>query len=112
MKINWAIRFKKNATFVIRTIISLGIPVITYLGIKETDLTSFEMLTNVLKQFITNPFLLFMTFVNFINLIPDPTTNGISDSDYAMTKESPSETPLVIDKYGDGQEFTERTGKK
>lgn len=108
MKINWAVRFKKNATFIIRTIISLVIPILTYMGIKETDLTSWEMVVNLFQSFITNPYLIFLTIINFINLIPDPTTTGISDSDYAMTKETPKETPLVVDKYGDGQEFTER----
>lgn len=108
MKINWTVRFKKNATFIIRTIISLVIPILTYMGIKETDLTSWEMVVSLFQSFITNPYLIFLTIVNFINLIPDPTTTGVSDSDYAMTKETPSETPLVVDKYGDGQEFTER----
>lgn len=107
MKINWTVRFKKNATFIIRTIISLVIPILTYMGIKETDLTSWEMVVNLFQSFITNPYLIFLTIVNFINLIPDPTTTGISDSDYAMTKESPEETPLKVD-YGNGQEFTER----
>lgn len=111
MKINWSVRFKKNATFIIRTIISLFIPILTYMGIKETDLTSWEILMNMFISFITNPYLVFLTIVNFINLIPDPTTSGISDSDYAMTKESPKETPLKITDYGDGQEFTERGDK-
>lgn len=108
MKINWTIRFKKNATFIIRMVISLVIPILTYMGIKETDLTSWEILINLFISFITNPYLVFLTIVNFINLIPDPTTTGINDSDYAMTKDSAKETPLVVDKYGDGQEFTER----
>lgn len=108
MKINWTIRFKKNATFIIRMVISLVIPILTYMGIKETDLTSWEILINLFISFITNPYLVFLTIVNFINLIPDPTTTGINDSDYAMTKDSAKETPLVVDKYGNGQEFTER----
>ena len=108
MKINWTVRFKKNATFIIRTIISLVIPILTYMGIKETDLTSWQILMNMFINFITNPYLVFLTIINFINLIPDPTTPGVNDSDYAMTKETPKETPLVVDKYGDGQEFTER----
>lgn len=108
MKINWTIRFKKNATFIIRMVISLVIPILTYMGIKETDLTSWEILINLFISFITNPYLVFLTIVNFINLIPDPTTTGINDSEYAMTKDSAKETPLVVDKYGNGQEFTER----
>lgn len=111
MKINWSIRFKKNATFIIRTVISLVIPILTYLGIKETDLTSWEMIVKLFESFITNPYLVFLTVVNFINLIPDPTTTGISDSDYAMAKESAKETPLKINDYGNGQEFTERNDK-
>lgn len=111
MKINWSIRFKKNATFIIRTIISLVIPILTYLGIKETDLTTWEMIVKLFVSFITNPYLVFLTIVNFINLIPDPTSTGISDSDYAMTKKSPKDTPLKITDYGDGQEFTERKEK-
>lgn len=62
----------------------------------------------LIPKFYHQPLPNFLTIINFINLIPDPTTTGISDSDYAMTKETPKETPLVVDKYGDGQEFTER----
>lgn len=111
MKINWSIRFKKNATFIIRTIISLVIPILTYLGIKETDLTSWEMVFKLFENFITNPYLVFLTIINFINLIPDPTSSGIADSDYAMTKKSPKDSPLKVSDYGDGQEFTERNYK-
>ena len=89
MKINWTIRFKKNATFIIRTIISLSIPVMTYLGIKETDLTSWEMVGELMISFITNPYLVVLTLINFINLIPDPTTKGLSDSPQALNYSEP-----------------------
>lgn len=92
MKINWKVRFSKhNLTFIIRFIGALLIPVLGYLGIKYEDINSWEKLLDVLIGFITNPYLIGLTIVNAINLIPDPTTRGLSDSKHALTYEKPGE---------------------
>ncbi|MFC5541579.1 phage holin [Ureibacillus suwonensis] len=92
MKINWKVRFSKdNLTFIIRFIGALLIPVLGYLGIKYEDINSWEKLLDVLIGFISNPYLIGLTIVNAINLIPDPTTRGLSDSKRALTYEKPGE---------------------
>ena len=92
MKINWKVRFSKhNLTFIIRFIGALLIPVLGYLGIKYEDINSWEKLLDVLIGFISNPYLIGLTIVNAINLIPDPTTKGLSDSERALNYKKPGE---------------------
>lgn len=88
--INWKIRFNKdNLTFIIRFVAALIIPVLAYLGLEVTDLTSWKLIGDVLLQFISNPFLLGLTVINALNMIPDPTTKGITDSEKALQYTKP-----------------------
>ena len=88
--INWKVRFNKgNLTFIIRFVAALIIPVLAYLGLEVTDLTSWKLIGDVLLQFISNPFLLGLTVINALNMIPDPTTKGITDSDKALNYTEP-----------------------
>lgn len=111
MKINWKLRLK-NPNFWVPLILFLFSTVASVAHVGKDDLTTWYGLTEVIKNILLNPSQLFAIGFAIYGYIVDMTTDGASDSDYAMTKETPSETPLVIDKYGDGQEFTERTGKK
>ncbi|MCW6666940.1 phage holin [Aerococcaceae bacterium NML190938] len=89
-KINWKVRFnKKNIAFLIRFLVALGIPVLTYLGLKAEDLTTWQTIGNVLVQFVSNPFLIGLTVVNAFNMVPDPTTQGLGDSERAMAYTEP-----------------------
>lgn len=91
-KINWKVRFnKENRTFVLRFALALVLPVLTYLGLKFEDLTTWGGVGNVLVQFISNPFLVGLTLVNALNMIPDPTTSGLGDSERALGYETPNE---------------------
>lgn len=88
--INWKIRFNKdNITFIIRFLAALVIPVLAYLGLEVKDLTSWNLIGDVLLQFISNPFLLGLTVINALNMIPDPTTKGITDSEKALNYTEP-----------------------
>lgn len=88
--INWKVRFNKdNITFIIRFVAALIIPVLAYLGLEVTDLTSWNLIGDVLLQFISNPFLLGLTVINALNMIPDPTTKGITDSEKALNYTEP-----------------------
>ena len=88
--INWKVRFSKdNITFIIRFVAALIIPVLAYLGLEVTDLTSWKLIGDVLLQFISNPFLLGLTVINALNMIPDPTTKGITDSENALNYTEP-----------------------
>nr|WP_246119135.1 phage holin [Alkalibacterium putridalgicola] len=44
---------------------------------------------NVIKEFFSNPYLFSITVFNAINLIPDPTTDGIGDSQQPLTYARP-----------------------
>ncbi|EDO1202096.1 holin [Listeria innocua] len=87
MKINWKIRFsKKNLTFVFRFIAALIVPVLAYMGLEATDFTNWKSVGDLLISFVTNPYLIGLTIFNAVNLIPDPTTKGLSDSKLAQNK--------------------------
>lgn len=89
-KINWQVRFNRsNITFIVRFVGALLVPILVYLGLELTDITSWPKLFEVLLNAISNPYVVGMTILNAINLIPDPTTTGISDSEKALTYTDP-----------------------
>lgn len=85
MKVNWKIRFhKENIQFYLRLIASLIIPVLAYLGYEFKEITSWGMVWDIIIQFFQNPVLIALTIYNALNIIPDPTTKGLSDSKQAL----------------------------
>lgn len=83
--INWKVRFNKdNMAFILRFVGALFVPILIYMGMEVQDLTSWEALGVVLIEALKNPYIVGFTIVNAINLIPDPTTAGLSDSERAM----------------------------
>ena len=92
MKINWSVRFNsKNKAFLYRVALAIALPVLTYFGINFQDLTSWDAVFGLLGKFVSNPYLVGLTIVNILNIIPDPTTAGISDSKRALEYSEPSE---------------------
>ena len=90
--LNLKVRFSKhNLTFVMRFIGALLVPVLAYMGIKFEDINSWGAMGKVLIEFLSNPYLVLLTFVNAINLLPDPTTKGIKDSAKALNYKKPGE---------------------
>lgn len=88
-KINLKVRFSKdNITFIIRFIGALVIPILAYFGLSGEDITSWNVVGELLTRFISNPYLIILTLLNAINLIPDPTTKGIADSTRVLNKDS------------------------
>ena len=89
-KINWKVRFNKdNILFVVRFVGALTIPVLAYLGLELKDLTSWDMLLEVLVNFVSNPYLVILTVINALNITIDPTTKGITDSEKALQYTEP-----------------------
>lgn len=89
-KINWKVRFNKdNIMFIVRFIGALAIPVLAYLGLELKDLTSWNMVLDVLVNFISNPYLVILTVINALNMTIDPTTKGITDSEKALQYTEP-----------------------
>lgn len=90
MKINWKVRFSKdNVTFLIRFVLALVVPVLAYMGLEMKDITSWDRAGEVLMSFIANPYLLGLTLVNALNVVPDPTSKGITDSEKALNYTEP-----------------------
>lgn len=92
-KINWKIRFtSKNKAFLTRLVLAIALPILAYFGIKFEDLKSWDAVGTLLIKFISNPYLVGLTIVNILNLIPDPTTAGLGDSERALGYEEPHKT--------------------
>ena len=90
MKINWLVRFK-NRVFVIRLLLAIILPILTYFGLKFEDLTSWGGVYELLLKFLSNPYLSGLSVFSALNMAPDPTTAGLSDSSRALTYTEPSE---------------------
>lgn len=92
MKINWSVRFNsKNKAFLYRVTLAIALPILTYFGINFQDLTSWDAVFNLFGKFVSNPYLVGLTIVNILNIIPDPTTKGLSDSERALSYTKPYE---------------------
>lgn len=92
MRINWKVRFnKENKVFLARIILAIFVPILTYFGLKAEDLTTWQAIADLLVKAISNPYVVGITLVNIINVIPDPTTKGLSDSSVAMSYLKPKE---------------------
>jgi phi LC3 family holin len=88
MKINWKVRFK-NPLFYVQIVLSVLTPILTYLGLTATDLTTWAKLGDVLLKAISNPYVLSLVLVSVYNALVDPTTRGFGDSEQALTYEKP-----------------------
>lgn len=89
MKINMKVRFS-NPIFIAQIIMSVLLPILTYMGLTVQDLTSWSMLGNALLESIKNPYVLGLVVVSVWNAINDPTTKGIGDSSNALTYIKPN----------------------
>lgn len=88
--INWKVRIK-SVQFWIGLIGVIMSPMLAYLNLSYSDLTTWESVGNVFMMFVQNPFLIATVAMAVIGVITDPTTKGMSDSSQAMTYEKPKE---------------------
>ena len=88
MKINLKVRFK-NPLFYVQLVLSVLTPILTYLGLTATDLTTWAKLADVLVQAVSNPYVLSLVIVSVYNALVDPTTKGFGDSENALTYDTP-----------------------
>lgn len=89
-KINWKIRFK-NPLFIGQIILAILTPILAYVGLSVSDITTWGILFDLIVSAIMNPYILFLVVVSVFNAITDPTTKGIKDSKTAMSYEVPNE---------------------
>lgn len=84
MKINWKVRFT-NPVFIFQFVLALLAPSLAYVGLNYQDLTSWNVIGELLLVAITNPFVLALTVSSIYQTLNDPTTKGHSDSPRALT---------------------------
>lgn len=91
-KWNLKIRFnwRENKTFIIRFVIAVFLPVLAYYGYKAEDLTSWATVWDIIVRALSNPYVLVTMVVNALNIIPDPTSKGLSDSENALSYKEPA----------------------
>ena len=77
MKINWTERFK-NKTFVIAFGVFIVATIYTVLGM-------FDIIPAISEDTATNYVLLGVEFLGALGIVVDPTTNGMNDSERALT---------------------------
>ena len=95
--INWKVRLHNPAWWLGMAGIVMS-PILAYLGLAYSDLTTWSSLANVFVKFISNPYLIgtvVVAVLGAIGVTVDPTTKGISDSARAMTYDKPSVSPLT-----------------
>lgn len=83
MKINWRVRLK-NPVFWAQLATAIVLPILAYLGLQWSDMTSWAALGEILVQAVKNPVILVSVVVSVFGIINDPTTAGLSDSKKAM----------------------------
>ena len=88
MKINWKVRMK-NPVFWAQLATAIVLPILAYLGLQWSDMTSWVALGEILVQAVKNPVILVSVVVSVWGIVNDPTTAGLSDSKKAMCYQSP-----------------------
>ena len=89
MKINLKVRFK-NPVFYGQLILAFLTPVLAYMGLTASDLTSWSKVFEVILEAINNPYVLFLVVVSIYNSLIDPTTSGFGDSERALSYSNPN----------------------
>lgn len=84
MGINWKVRLK-NPYFWIGII---GV-ILSAMGISADTLTSWSAVGQSLLELVKNPYMIVSVIMAVLGTLTDPTTAGISDSDLALTYDSP-----------------------
>lgn len=90
MKLNWKVRLN-NPVWWAQVVIAFFAPILGYVGLNWTDLTTWQSVGNLLVQAISNPVIVVLVIVSVASTLNDPTTKGLSDSDRAMDYIKPKE---------------------
>ena len=93
MNINWNLRIKSPAWW-LGLIGCILTPILAYMGLVWTDLTTWDMIGQLFANFFSNPYLIGLVVVDllaFLGVSADPTTTGYSDSIRALNYTTPSD---------------------
>lgn len=87
MKINWKVRFK-NKTFLITFAVFIIASIYTVLGM-------FDIVPAISEDTATNYVFLLIEFLGALGIVVDPTTDGVTDSDRALTYDTENDVRLT-----------------
>nr|DAZ02132.1 MAG TPA: holin [Caudoviricetes sp.] len=79
----------KNWSFWVSVLLAIVTPVGVYYGVSGADVTSWGALWGLIKQAISNPYVILTVAASVYNALIDPTTSGVTDSARAMTYTTP-----------------------
>lgn len=82
-KLNWKIRLQ-NPLFYLQILMSFFIPVLGYLGLNWSEVTTWGSFFDVIYDALSNPYCLSISLVSVFNAIVDSTSPGISDSKHVL----------------------------
>ena len=82
-KINWTIR-KQNPMFYVQLVLSVFVPILAYLGINWSDVTTWDTFFQVILSAVSNPYCLSIVAVSIFNTIVDTSSYGVSDSNHVL----------------------------
>lgn len=83
IKLNWKIR-SQNPMFYIQIVLSFFIPVLGYLGLNWSEMTTWNSLFDMILAAFSNPYCLSIAAVSVFNAIVDSTSPGVSDSEHVL----------------------------
>lgn len=89
MKINLKVRFK-NPVFLAQLFLAFFVPILGYFGLTMQDVTTWTKLFVLVKNALSNPYVVSIIVVSVWNALNDPTTKNLSDSDKARTYDKPN----------------------
>ena len=99
--INLDVRFQ-NPQYWFMIAIAIITPIVSYLGLNVSDITSWGVLMDMIGQAIANPYLLVLVIVNVYNATVDGTTRGFKDSKMMLNGET------SVDLMHEREELNER----
>ena len=82
-KINWKLR-GQNPMFYIQVALSFFIPVLGYLGLNWSDVTTWGSFFDVVMGALSNPYCLSIALVSVFNAVVDSSSPGVSDSNHVL----------------------------
>ena len=85
--INLDVRFQ-NPQYWFMMAIAIITPIVSYLGLNVSDITSWGVLIDMIGQAMANPYLLVLVIVNVYNATVDGTTKGFKDSKMMLSGET------------------------
>lgn len=98
MNFNFKVR-AKNPLFWIANIVAVLVYIGGYLGVKGTDVTSWDKLFSIVGDVVANPYLIVMIVVTFVTTAISYTDKGIRDTGIVQTYTKPRNEkidPLVF----------------